>query len=91
MSQNTSDKGKSYEVIKVQLDSVFMTLEASYIEQLVESSSEDKEMREHIYHRIRVLKDFMRIIDLIIAEGKISQADIIRLAKIEGGDRKEFF
>ncbi len=91
MSQKTSDKGKSYEVIKVQLDNVFMTLEASYIEQLVESSSEDTELRDHIYHRIRVLKDFMRIIDLIIAEGKISQADIIRLAKIEGGERKDFF
>ncbi len=76
--QQTASKGKQFEALRVQLDEVFLTLEQSYMDQLMGSAVEDVDLREHIYQRVNVLKDFMRVIDTIIASGKVSQAEIIR-------------
>ncbi|MCK5315379.1 MAG: hypothetical protein KAJ53_09665 [Anaerolineales bacterium] len=89
--QQSAQKGREFEVLKVQLDEIFMTLEQAYTEQLIESAAEDGDLREHIYHRINVLKDFMRVIDTIISSGKISQAEIVRQAQIQQGEKREFF
>ena len=89
--QQSAQKGREFEVLKVQLDEIFMTLEQAYTEQLIESAAEDGGLREHIYHRINVLKDFMRVIDNIVSSGKISQAEIIRQAQIDNGEKRDFF
>ncbi len=89
--QQSAQKGREFEVLKVQLDEIFMTLEQAYTEQLIESAAEDGDLREHIYQRINVLKDFMRVIDTIISSGKISQAEIVRQAQIQQGEKREFF
>lgn len=90
-NQKAVTKGEQYQALKVQLDDVFLTLEQSYMDQLIESAMEDDQLRNHIYHRIRVLKDFMRVIDLVIADGKVARADIIRVSKIDSGAVKPFF
>lgn len=89
--QDTAQKGREYSALRVQLDDIFMTLEQSYMDQFNESSFEEADLREHLYHRIRVMKDFARVIDSIISSGQISQAEIIRLSKIESGEKREWF
>ena len=89
--QQTAEKGRQYEVLKVQLDEVFLTLEQAYMDQLIDSAVEDRLLRDHIYQRINVLKDFMRVIDNIVSSGKISQAEIVRQAQIDRGEKRDFF
>ena len=89
--EQSAQKGREFQALRVQLDEVFMTLEQSYMDQFNESSFEDADLREHLYHRIRVMKDFARVIDAVVSSGQISQAEIIRLSKIESGEKREFF
>lgn len=89
--ERTAQKGREFEALKVQLDEIFLTLEQAYMDQLVDSAIEDRLLRDHIYQRINILKDFMRVIDNIIASGKISQAEIVRQAQIQQGEKRDFF
>ena len=77
--------------LSVTLDESFMILEASYFEQIMESASDDTELREHIYHRIRIMQDMKTVLMKIVADGQIAEADIMRKAKIDKGELKEFF
>lgn len=87
----SAQKGKQFEALRVQLDEVFLTLEQSYTDQLIDSAVEDGDLREHIYHRINVLKDFMRVIDNVISSGKVSAAEIVRQSQIQTGEKRGFF
>ena len=68
-----------------------LILETSYMQQIIDSASDESELREHIYHRLRVLKDLKVVLTKVIANGQISQADVIRMSKIQSGEIKEFF
>lgn len=73
------------------LHETFMILEASYVEQIIESPSDDEILREHIYHRLRIMKDMETVLMKIVADGQIAEADIMRKAQIDKGELKEFF
>ena len=75
----------------VALNETFMILEASYVEQIIESASDDEKLREHIYHRLRVMKDVQAVLMKIVADGQIAEADVMRQAQIDKGEMKEFF
>lgn len=87
----TIQRAQSAKALSKQLEEPFMILEASYVEQIIGSPSDDSELREHIYHRLRVLQDMKVIFTKIIADGQIAEVDIIREAKINSGEIKEFF
>ena len=74
-----------------QLKEPFLILEQSYMEQIIDSTSDDEQLREHLYHRLRVVKDLQVILTQIIADGQLARADIIHLAKVDSGEIKEFF
>ena len=50
-----AQRGRGFREIKGKLAIPLMELEAAYQEQIVDSAFEDTELREHIYHRIRLL------------------------------------
>ncbi len=61
------------------------------MDQISESAFDEADLREHLYHRIRVIKDFHEILSVMVADGQIAHAEIIHKAKIETGELKEFF
>ncbi len=86
-----AQRGRGFKEIKGKLAEPLMALEAAYQEQIVESASDDQELREHIYHRIRLIRDFNDILQRLIGDGEIATADIRRMAQIDSGKIKEFF
>jgi len=84
-------KAQSAKALSQTLEEPFKILEASYFEQIIESASDDSELREYIYHRIRVMKDLKIVLTKIVADGQIAEADIVRIGKIESGELKEFY
>ncbi len=82
---------RSVDNMRKHLADIMLTLEQAYMEQISESPFEDVDLREHLYHRIRILKDFDKVMMMIIADGQIAQADVVRMAKIQTGEIKEFF
>ena len=88
---NVAQRGRGAKALKETLNDAFLCLEQAYQEQIVESAFEEVELREHIYHRIRLIRDLSEILTKIVADGEIAHADIIRMAKINAGEVKEFF
>ena len=84
-------QSRSVSSMRTHLTDIMLTLEQAYMDQITESAFDEADLREHLYHRIRVLKDFDRVMGMIVADGQIAQADVIRMAKIETGELKEFF
>ncbi len=77
--------------LSIALKETLAILEASYVEQIIESASDDEILREHIYHRLRIMKDMETVLMKIVADGQIAEADVMRQAKIDKGELKEFF
>ncbi len=86
-----TSRGIAAKALGATLHDSFMILEASYVEQIIESVSDDGQLREHIYHRLRIMKDMETVLMKIVADGQIAEADIMRQAKIDKGELKEFF
>lgn len=89
--QLLAQRGRGLKDIKGQLAEPLVILETSYQEQITESAFEETELREHLYHRIRLIKDFSIILQRFISDGQLAEADIKRMAQIDAGKIKEFF
>ena len=85
------NRAQSAKVLTQALEDPFKILEASYLQQITESAFDEKDLREFIYHRIRIMNDLKTVLTKIIADGQIAEADIVRIGKIESGEIKEFY
>ena len=85
------EKMQAAKSLSTTLDEVCVILEQGYLTQIIESASDDAQLREHIYHRLRVLKDMKVVLTKIVATGQVAEADIMHIAKIQSGELKEFY
>ena len=90
-SRNPIEKMQAAKSLGNTLGEICTILEISYMEQLIESESDEATLRDHIYHRLRILKDMQVVLNKIVASGQIAEAEVIRRAKIQTGELKEFY
>jgi hypothetical protein len=51
-------------------------LERLHVEELLNSKDEDIDLREHIYHRVRVLRDMKECMRVVIANGANAEKEL---------------
>lgn len=62
---------------------LLQALENSYFEEWTESDHDDQSLREHIFHRIRVLRDMRTVMTKVITGGKTAEAELKHLQSLQ--------